>query len=102
MSDLFTPTGLAQLQQLIAMSPTAVVEFGATWCGPCKKFLPHFTDFAERNPDITCIKVDVDSDRAVLEEFKIQSVPQVMLFRNGKYERHLKARTLVALIKEIG
>lgn len=101
MSELREVNSLAQLQEAISANKAVVVEFGAVWCGPCRSFLPHFKKFAEMNSDVLCLKVDVDSDPGFISEFKIQSVPQVMLFRDGEYVKHLEARTVIKLQSEI-
>lgn len=101
MSELVETKTLDNLLETISANDTVVVEFGAAWCGPCRSFLPHFKKFAETNSDVTCVKVDVDSDPGFIEKYSIQSVPQVMLFRNGEYERHLEARTVLKLQEEV-
>lgn len=101
MTELVEPKTLEELQDRIINNETVIVEFGASWCGPCKKFLPHFTEFAARNPDVVCVKVDVDDDPAFLSEYKIQSVPQVMLFVGSEYVKHLQARTVIKLTEEL-
>lgn len=93
---------LDEIQAVIDNNPYVVVEFGASWCGPCKKFLPHFEEFSEQHPEIACVKVDVDGDPEVVSTYKIQSVPQVMYFVDGEYAKHLEARTIVKLNQEIG
>lgn len=101
MSELNEIATLPHLQDTIRDNGTVVVEFGAEWCGPCKKFLPHFVEFAKQTPEVMCVKVDIDTDPDIVTEFKIQSVPQVMLFKDGKYERHLEARTVIKLSQEL-
>lgn len=101
MSDLIEVATLGELQDIIVANTNVVVEFGAAWCGPCKKFLPHFTEFAKRHPEVVCVKVDVDSDPDFLSEYQIQSVPQVMSFYDGSYVSHLTGRTVLQLEKEI-
>ena len=83
--------------------PAVLLEMGAEWCMPCKRFLPHYERFAAKHPEIICVKVDVDVDPAVVSEYKIQSVPQVMLFMNGQYVRTLPdtARTVLKLEEEL-
>lgn len=78
-----------------------IVEFGASWCRPCIQFEPHFALFASLNPDIVCVKVDIDIDEKVAREYKIQSVPQLMGFVNGEYVKHLESRTVIKLNEEI-
>ena len=65
-------------------TPT-LVDFYATWCGPCKLVHPILDDLKKRMGDkITILKIDVDKNPIVSEQFKIRSVPTLMLFKDGK------------------
>lgn len=101
MSELVEIDNLDRLLDTISANDTVVVEFGAVWCGPCRSFLPHYKKFAEANPDIVCVKVDVDTDPGFVQRFRIQSVPQVFLFKNGEYVKHLESRTVIKLQEEL-
>lgn len=79
----------------------ALVEFGAIWCAPCRATLPHLKKFAAMQNDIAVIKVDIDGDSGFMTEFGIQSVPQLMLFENGKFSRHVAGRTIIQLQNEL-
>jgi thioredoxin 1 len=89
LSELLTLDMLNDIRGLIEHNPKVLIEFGAVWCGPCRQFLPHFKRFAAKHEDFICVKVDVDVDPAVVSEYGIQTVPQVMLFENGRYVRTL-------------
>lgn len=60
-----------------------VVDFFATWCGPCKMFGPIFEKTAEKS-DITFIKVDTDKHPHIAKEYGIMSIPTILLLDNGK------------------
>lgn len=61
----------------------AVVDFYATWCGPCEMFGPVFEEVANES-DINFIKVDVDKHEEITREYAVMSIPTVILFKNGK------------------
>ena len=62
-----------------------LVDFFAEWCGPCKMMAPELKKFAEQNKnDVRVLKVDIDKNQAVSQQLNIQSVPTLMLFKNGK------------------
>lgn len=62
---------------------TVLVDFFATWCGPCKMLAPELEDYAEQNPNITVIKIDVDEHQNEAAKFNIRSVPTLLVFKNG-------------------
>ena len=88
--------------QAIARVGLVVVDFSATWCGPCKAFAPVFTQVATANPDVTFATVDVDTAPATAGAAQIASVPTVMVFRDGQLvHRHhgpLPAARLTAVL----
>ena len=62
-----------------------LVDFFATWCGPCKTMSPILKDFASQMGDrVRVIKIDVDKAPTTAEIYKIQGVPTLILFRNGE------------------
>ncbi len=62
-----------------------LVDFFAQWCGPCKSMAPELKKFADANNDLVrVLKVDIDKNRASAEEFNIQGVPTLILFKKGK------------------
>ena len=61
----------------------AIVDFYATWCGPCKMFGPVFEDASKEN-DFNFIKLDVDKYSDIAREYGIMSIPTIILFENGK------------------
>ncbi len=65
-------------------SGTVIVDFYATWCGPCKMLSPVLEEFYNKNPDVKIIKVDVDSQQDLASMFDIMSVPTLVLFKEGK------------------
>jgi thioredoxin 1 len=61
-----------------------LVDFFATWCGPCKRLKPELEKFSESNQEVYVATVDVDKFRDKLEKYNIMSVPTLLLFNNGK------------------
>lgn len=62
-----------------------LVDFHATWCGPCQTLAPIVEEFAkEMSGKLKVIKVDVDKNQAAASKYNIRGVPTLILFKNGK------------------
>ena len=70
-------------EQTIASNPIVVVDFWATWCGPCRQFGPIFEEASVKNPDILFGKIDTDAQQQLAMAAQIQSIPTIMAFRDG-------------------
>ena len=60
-----------------------LVDFWASWCGPCRQFGPIFEATAEENPDVTFAKVDTEAEQQLAGALGIMSIPTLMIFRDG-------------------
>ncbi|MCH5153470.1 MAG: thioredoxin [Clostridiales bacterium] len=61
-----------------------VVDFWATWCGPCVLMEPVMEEVAENLPDVKFGKVDVDKARDLAKKFQIMSIPNICIFKDGE------------------
>ena len=71
--------------EVIKNRQPVLVDFHATWCGPCKQMAPELQRFAQNNTGkLRVIKIDIDKNPATAQQFNIQGVPTLILFKEGK------------------
>ena len=64
-----------------------LVDFWASWCGPCKMIAPIVEEIAAERPDITVGKVNVDEEMDLARRFGIASIPTILVFKNGELSK---------------
>lgn len=70
--------------EVLNAKETVIVDFFATWCGPCKMLSPVLDEFSEKHPEIKIVKIDVDEETPLAIKFGVASIPTLILFKNGK------------------
>jgi thioredoxin 1 len=61
-----------------------LVDFHAKWCGPCKVMEPEIKQFAQNNKNVRVLKIDIDKNPQSANQFNVQGVPTLILFKKGK------------------
>ena len=85
-----------------------VIDFHATWCGPCKRIAPLFQEIAGKYPQVSFFKVDVDEASELSEKFGIESLPTFVFLVNGKITRRMEGAnpnellSIVDALSELG
>jgi thioredoxin 1 len=98
---------MSSFQELINSNKPVLVDFFATWCGPCRMMTPVLQDVAERMGDeAKVIKVDVDKNPQAAASFEVRGVPTLIIFKKGKQVWRqsgvVPAEVLIGKLKEAG
>ena len=81
---------------------TALVDFYADWCGPCRMVSPIVDEIAEERSDITVGKVNVDDENALAMKYGVMSIPTLIVFKDGQEKtRIVGARPKAAILAEL-
>ena len=70
-------------EQTVSAGGIVLVDFWATWCGPCRQFRPRLTEASEKHPDVVVRQDDTDDQQQLAMAAQITSIPTLMAFRDG-------------------
>ncbi len=75
----------SSFSQLLESHPTVLIDFFATWCGPCKTLGPILERVKDdMGDDVKIIKIDVDKNQALATKYQVRGVPTMILYKDGK------------------
>ena len=69
-------------KEVVANNGIVIVDFWASWCGPCRSFAPTFEAESDKHPDIVFAKVNTEEQQELAAGFRIRSIPTLMVFRD--------------------
>lgn len=72
----------SNINDLVEKNDFMVIDVWALWCGPCTKFMPVFEKVSEDFPEILFAKVEADENPLILQHFKIQSIPTILVVKD--------------------
>lgn len=70
--------------EVLESEQTVLVDFFATWCGPCRMLAPVLESVAEQNPGLKLVAVNVDEDPALASAYEIHNLPTILIFKKGQ------------------
>ena len=70
-------------QEVLQRDKPVLVDFFATWCGPCKMLSPIVDQLADEHPEVKFCKLDVDQNPDIAASFQVMSIPTLILFKGG-------------------
>ncbi len=74
-----------KFEEIIQSHPTVLVDFSATWCGPCKALHPILVQVKQKlGTAVKIVKIDVDQNPKLAAKYQVQGVPTLILYKNGK------------------
>ncbi|CCX86179.1 thioredoxin [Clostridium sp. CAG:590] len=71
-------------QEVLKTEGIVMVDFWAAWCGPCKMLSPIVDQIAEEHPEIKVCKVNIDEEPSLAIDYKVMSIPTLLVFKNGE------------------
>lgn len=89
-------TNLNFEQEVMQSDKPVLIDFFATWCGPCRMVSPLVDEIAQQRSDIKVCKVDVDDQGELASRFGVSSIPMLVVMKNGK----VTAKSVGAMPKE--
>ena len=85
--------------EVLEAKGTVLVDFWASWCGPCKMIGPIIDQIADEREDVKVCKVNVDDEQELAVQFKVMSIPTLLVFKDGQVvNQSLGAKSKAAIL----
>ena len=80
-------------KEVLEEKKTVILDFYADWCGPCRMQSPILDELANENKEIKVVKLNVDEEPELAEQYNIMSIPTIIIFKQGKPAKQLVGLT---------
>jgi thioredoxin 1 len=98
MSKLLEITEANFEKEVLKSEITVLVDFSATWCGPCRKMIPVLEQLVNTNKNVKVVSIDIDDCPNLASKYGVKSVPNFLVFKNGlKVNSKIGMTTLAGL-----
>lgn len=71
-------------EEVLNSEKPVLVDFWASWCGPCRMVVPVIEEIAAENSDIKVVKINVDEEQELAAQFQVMTIPTLMVIKNGE------------------
>ncbi len=88
---------ITKFEECIKKNAKVIIDFYATWCNPCKNIAPVLQEYADKNPDIVFVKVDVDANDDTAGVCNVDAMPTIIAFHNGVELSRFEGASLLKL-----